>query len=196
MIRAALLWLVLAFPLCAQQFPALYDVVGVRADDVLNVRQGPAADRPILGTLGPDATDVEVVGTSPDGRWALVNIGERAGWASLTFLRRQDGIGWTGFRNCFGTEPFWRLETDGESARLSVPEETLLDGLFTHNGRTSENLIDRRVDVAVDESGQMTAFIRREACGDGMSDRQYGLSITLHYIGTDSRVLSGCCSLR
>lgn len=66
MIRSALaliLWLA-AGPAAAQDLPAVYDVAGVAADDVLNVRAEPSAEAPVLRTLAPDAGGIEVVALS------------------------------------------------------------------------------------------------------------------------------------
>ena len=105
------------------------------ADDVLNVRDGADVDSAIVGELAQDATDIEVVHYSVDGRWARINLGERQGWVSTRFLARQEGSGWADMRSCYGTEPFWSLRTDGESLRLSTPEGPLLDGVFCPCGR-------------------------------------------------------------
>ena len=74
MIRILLTLLFLALPAQAQDFPALYAVTGVAADDVLNIRSRPDAGAPIIGALAPDSTGVEVLGRS--GNWALVSAGE------------------------------------------------------------------------------------------------------------------------
>ncbi|MGB3280174.1 MAG: peptide-binding protein, partial [Pseudorhodobacter sp.] len=56
-----LLWVV-GFGLArAETLPALFDVTGVAADDVLNLRAAPDGVAEILGALGPSAKDVEVV---------------------------------------------------------------------------------------------------------------------------------------
>lgn len=66
----------LSTPALAQDiYPALHDVTGVAADDVLNIRSEPSASSPIIGTFSPFETDVEVVALSPDGGWGRVNAG-------------------------------------------------------------------------------------------------------------------------
>lgn len=114
MIRFLLLILWLTAPMLrAEDYPALYDVTGVRADDALNIRERPDADSPIIGMLTPDSTGVEVV-AEVDG-WGVVNIGERAGYANLRFLARSERPAWNQLATplvCSGSEPFWRIEID------------------------------------------------------------------------------------
>ena len=92
-------------------FPALYDVTGVAADDVLNIRATASAASPVLGTLPPDAAAVEVVALS--GGWAVVNAADRSGFVALRFLARQAQrrLVRPGHcrMTCLGTEPFWCL---------------------------------------------------------------------------------------
>ena len=112
MMRALAVWLALlpGFAL-AESLPALYDVTGVAAGDVLNVRSDSHAAGAKLGELAYDATDVEVV--RQRNGWALVNVGEGAGWVSMRYLAGQpgqDGNTLSPPAWCTGTEPFWSLE--------------------------------------------------------------------------------------
>lgn len=66
-------------------------VVGVEADDVLNVRAGPGVDFDVVATLDP-LSDGEAVATGTNRQldggaiWAEVEIGDAAGWANTAFL--------------------------------------------------------------------------------------------------------------
>lgn len=71
----------------AFDFPALYHVIDVADDDVLNVRAQPDAQSAIIGTLLHDEADVEVMALSDDGKWGLINVGENAGWVAIRFLQ-------------------------------------------------------------------------------------------------------------
>lgn len=180
--------------------PALYDVTGVAADDVLNLRAAPTAQAQIMATLPPDRTDAEVVAMSEDGRWGLVGLGEGGGWASLRYLQAQpprpaDRV--PAPLRCHGTEPFWGLYFPGDGSaeyeRLPEPERRMEVGLETVPMGTLTELA-----FQLDgEGGAATGFLRREACGDGMSDRPFGLSIRLLIdTGSDAPVAhTGCCSL-
>ncbi len=64
-------------------------VVGVAADDVLNVRAAPGTDADIVTTLAPLATDVIATGAVrqlPRSFWAEVEADGTRGWASVAFL--------------------------------------------------------------------------------------------------------------
>ena len=72
-------------------WPALYDVVGVASDDVLNIRAEPSSGSEIIGTLSHDAEGIEVIRPDEGFEWGLVNVGERTGWISLTYAVPQPG---------------------------------------------------------------------------------------------------------
>lgn len=192
---ALCLW---AAPAAATQdaWPALFDVARVAADDALNIRSGPGIGHKVIGALAHDARDVEVIEPSPDRLWGLVNAGEGAGWVSLAFLDRQPGQ-WHGaippLAACFGTEPFWRLET-GARWRMRTPEATLFDvpapdlvGALSHRGRFAGAV---EVDGAV-----WTLALSNQPCSDGMSSRRYGYEALLVRAAGETTLYAGCCSL-
>lgn len=182
----------------SSDLPALFDVTGVAADDVLNVRAAPEAGADKIGALSHDARDVEVI-RAEDG-WGQINLGEQAGWVSLRFLARQEGGDYALTRefSCFGTEPFWTLAvTQGVSARLSTPSGLPLDfsaGLLqSATGRTDRYFLQG---VQPNAEPGFAAVVRRAACDDGMSDRAFGLDVDLLLDMPGGAVmLSGCCSL-
>ena len=200
MIRLAAALALLAAPAMATQdgWPALYDVAGVAADDVLNVRSAPSAGAEIVGTLPPDAAGVEVIRPNARETWGLVNTGEGSGWVSLSYMTRQPGQ-WDGaipaIAQCFGTEPFWRLVRDGDTLRLDRPDAegpqlsvAWQDGTPSHRGRFALR--------ASDGMSTVTATLATATCGDGMSDRAYGIETTVVTDGLGGHeVLWGCCSL-
>ena len=193
-------WLAVALVLlgCAAQadtFPALYDVKGVADDDVLNVRSAPSADGELVGTLEPDRKDVEVVAINAAQTWAQVNIAERAGWASLTYLDRQPGQSSDTMPDlvaCYGTEPFWSMDFKTENLLLSVmgESEVVLTPIATYR---SANRTDRYSFIAP----EVTAVVARQRCNDGMSEREFGLAIDVLFTRSDDVAhLSGCCTLQ
>ena len=203
---AALLALLWAVPALATQdrWPALFDVTGVAADDVLNIRAAPDAGAGIVGTLAPDAAGIEVI--RPDDRetWGLVNTGEGTGWVSLRFLARRPGqfFGAVPDRaRCLGTEPFWSLDiADGtlEFSAMDDPSATgRVDAVHPSANRLGRAALSLRL---TDPSGATrrdgVGFLSTESCSDGMSDRAYGYRIDL-VLGDRSGVAaySGCCSL-
>lgn len=194
MIRALTLLLMLSLPglAAAQSWPALHDVAGVSAGDVLNIRAAPRAGADKIGELAHDARDVEVI--RAEAGWGLVNTGEGAGWVSLRYLAPAAAGDYALSRHlaCAGTEPFWALAiTQGHALRLSSPGEddrTYPAGYLNPSANRSDRYLLR--------GGPLVAVIARGACTDGMSDRQFGLTIDmLPDDGDDTRLLSGCCSL-
>jgi uncharacterized membrane protein len=185
--------------LAAESFPALYDVTGVASDDVLNVRTGPAASNPIIGALSYHATGVEVIRLSDAGTWGLVNAEDRTGWVSMRFLRRQVGQeGWDfpARASCFGTEPFWdvklRRGNPVEFTRAGDPTEFYA---FRSDSQ-SVNRLDRHSFLADRAGTAMIGVLSRQYCNDGMSDREYGLSLELLiWRGAGFDHASGCCTL-
>jgi uncharacterized membrane protein len=190
------LFVLLAAPVAAQDYPLFHNVTGVAANDVLNVRAAPNAGAPILHVLPPDAQWVEVV--EVQGNWGRINFGEGSGWASLRFLTPvADGnLPEYPYLTCFGTEPFWGLDlTMGAQAVLSQPDgasETFLLG----NMRAAAGRPDVFAVQGSTADADLVVTIAARQCSDGMSDALYGLEGTVVIGGDDPRVLAGCCSLR
>ncbi|HGG04386.1 MAG TPA: SH3 domain-containing protein, partial [Aliiroseovarius sp.] len=96
----------------AQNLPDAFFVTGVAADDVLNIRAEPSARSAIVGQLGPQAINVEVIAFSDNGKWGKVSTGEGNGWVAMRFLERSNHTPAGEVPRpmaCFGTEPFWAL---------------------------------------------------------------------------------------
>ena len=188
------LLVLLAGPALATQdaWPALFDVTGVAADDVLNIRAEPNAGAAILDTFAPDRTNIEVIRPNETEDWGMVNTGEGTGWVSLAFLDRQPGQ-WTysfpAISACYGNEPFWSIRVTPE-VTLSTPEEEL-SGTETARLSPLNNLT--RFGLVADFAGQpFQGVIQRQECSDGMSDRSFGIEINAFY---DDQMWSGCCTL-
>jgi len=198
------LLLCLLFPAiaAAQTLPGLYDVSGVAANDVLNIRAKPDASAAIIGSLAPNATGVEVVALSGDGKWAQVNSAETSGWAALQFLHAQGGADWFALHSyltCFGTEPFWSFYTDPtqNSVHLNTPDEEgpEQDIVSQWPGSTWQPVAAMQF---ASEDGGGVAVLRGQSCSDGMSDRAFGLSLDLFLQPSANGAaasLHGCCSL-
>lgn len=192
----ALCGLFIAGPAGATQdaFPALYDVRDVAADDVLNIRAAPSSDSATIGALAPDARDIEVLVPGPRGRWARINHGEGTGWVSLRYLERHPGQ-WFGavpqVARCFGTEPFWSLTRDGDGFTLTGVDRPAQAMTPLWQGSAAS----RRDRHAIRFDGG-SAVITYAACSDGMSDRQFGLTIDLILTGAETEYRTGCCTLQ
>lgn len=76
-----------------QVVPATYQVTGVRADDVLNVRSGPGVRNRVIARLAPNAKDIDSTGrTAKVGQrvWREIKVsGGTTGWASGRYLTEQ-----------------------------------------------------------------------------------------------------------
>lgn len=183
----------------AQGFPRLYDVSGVSAGDVLNVRAGPTTRAEIVATLPSDRRDVEVMGLSEDGRWAEIALGEIGGWAALRYLapqpaRAEDRV--PAPLRCVGTEPFWGMHFPGDgSATFERPPDPDLPMRVVSQVRP-EGTVGRLAVTLDGDPARAVVFLTREACTDGMSERPYGLSVSLQLDLADGPVAyAGCCAL-
>tara|TARA_R110002049_G_scaffold44333_6_gene130243 strand:+ start:100731 stop:101342 length:612 start_codon:yes stop_codon:yes gene_type:complete len=190
----------LSLPAAATQdaWPALYDVTGVAASDVLNIRERPNSSAPIVGVLSPAARNVELIRPNDRETWALVNTREGSGWVSLKFLKRQQEQ-WLGkmppVASCAGTEPFWGIKVNGQRMTFSGLAFDAQSYSIIQSG-SAQNRRDRYNLIGSGPSGTAIAAITMQACTDGMSDRDFGLTVDLFLQGTDQwQHLTGCCSL-
>lgn len=193
MIRILILSL-LAPAAFAQDYPALHVVTGVAADDVLNIRAAPDASAEIVGTLAPDASGIEVVETS--GNWALVNTGERSGYAALRFLKPEPGAAWNALQTpltCLGTEPFWALTLDPAARTATMISSDDLNGNATRIGEVWPGTPWAPMAALSIPEGMVV--LSPAACNDGMSDRSFGIGIDMFLTSPETLRLSGCCSL-
>ena len=70
-------------------------VVGVHYNDVLNVREGPGSDFPVVTVLEPDTTNIAALGMTwllPGSAWYAVSADGVQGWASGSFLLQPGDI--------------------------------------------------------------------------------------------------------
>lgn len=183
-----------ALPLRADVLPALHDVTGVAADDVLNIREHPDAGAAILGVLAPDATGIEVV--SMEGDWAMVNTADADGFVARRFLVRGTGPDWNTLQtplHCLGTEPFWDLAIapETQTAWLSTPEN--MDPAPMRMEQVWPALPWSPIAAFAMPDGFVA--LSPADCSDGMSDRLYGIAVDIFLTGPDHERLSGCCAL-
>lgn len=181
----------------AQDLPALFSVNGVASNDVLNIRAEPTSAAPIIGSLAPNATRIEVIARSENGRWGLVNSFDQAGWASLRFLERQPFQAFPpSDYSCFGTEPFWDISVIGEDVQWSALGEDTIS--MTRDWTGTPMRQDRFAMRAFGDLSFVSLLVREQICSDGMSDRVYGLEVDVILDGSGNMgtlVYSGCCTL-
>lgn len=189
--------------LSAQGLPALYDVTGVAAYDVLNVRAQPIESGELLDRLAPDAQAIEITALAKNGTWGRLNLGERSGWVSMRFMTKQDRLPWTNMSGnilCYGTEPDWGLAIHGEQKKMTFTSTftDIDDNDFKIIESSTANQIPGVVGIVMEGAeGSGFATITATECSDGMSDRSFGLSSSI-FIRDNQKVLlgySGCCSV-
>ncbi|MFO7804140.1 MAG: SH3 domain-containing protein [Paracoccaceae bacterium] len=197
-ILRALLFLALSATVAsAQSFPWVYNVTGVAEDDRLNIRAAPDGDSAILGDYYAYAVNIEVLETTPDGRWGKVGADGRNGWVAMRFLDRQPDDFPHEFPRpmvCSGTEPFWTLGGYLRGNSYSEPERTSENLTMIQQGRAGMEGA-----YAIFEEGPTLnhhLIVKRGACNDGMSDRDFGWQAMLFTEAPDGNsVKSGCCSM-
>lgn len=178
--------------------PRLYDVTGVAADDVLNIRAAPDASSDIVGALSPIAEGIEVTALNEMENWGRVANGESDGWVSLAFLAERPfppGEIPTGM-SCFGTEPFWSLDFEESGMRYRTPyvDWPYLEGRAAASPVPPGNRLFGFDTASPD--GRLSGVIEAGACSDGMSDRAFGWRVTLLRQSEGALTLeSGCCTL-
>ena len=181
-------------------FPAVYRVVGVASDDVLNVRAAPKPGAAILAELDHDEARVEVLGTGPAERWARVSTREGTGYAAMRFLERRAGQDPTVLPKplfCGGTEPFWGLNLGPRgNAALTDPDTPRRVYRLVWSGAGAARPGEELGATFAGTKGRITAVLQREFCTDGMSDREFGLKVDA-VVSDDGEtfMLTGCCSL-
>ncbi len=180
-------------------YPSYFQVSGVAANDVLNVRMAPDSSSQVLGSLAPNAGPVEVFRV--DGVWAQVALPEGMGWVSGHFLSpvQLQNIGDSALPEgleCGGTEPFWNLVMGNGQlnySALGADDQSLVifeSGRFSNAGDSLNFVLAQGTGV------QMSGIVSNQLCSDGMSDRTYPRRIDLLISSPDGTSgLSGCCNV-
>ena len=182
----------------AQSLPQLHDVRGVAAGDVLNIRAEPNASASIIGTLARDARGIEVVAANAARTWGQVNTGEASGWVNLRYMAARgvhiDNYNLPVGLSCYGTEPFWSAQNINGALHFETPDAPArdLDIWQAQDSGIPDDL--RRMIAMAGIGGPATAFLYPATCNDGMSDRAFGLAISL-MPAPGAPLLSGCCTL-
>lgn len=86
-----------------------------------------------------------------------------------------------------GTEPFWGLDIDPKTLKLSVPGEDG-DVITEYQVEYSTSLGENRVIT----SGPLTVTLSSAVCSDGMSDFIYPYTVEAVLTGKDAVTLKGC----
>jgi uncharacterized membrane protein len=189
-----------------------FSVVGVAADDVLNVRSAPDASSSIMGSIPPGTDHVIGVGTPTQvGQtvWQRVSYGGMMGWVNARFLTSAAGVPAAGTSAasapgalanlsalepliCFGNEPFWgiQFQADGRATCDAMCEGP--PGLRVANVSLMPSGDPQGFDLLDAQGGLFLRGVLRRTgkCSDGMSDNLHPYEFT----GTGKRgPFSGCC---
>lgn len=195
-------------------FPALYDVKGVTADDAVNIRASRSNSAAIIGTVTAVQKRIEVVRLSADGLWSLVNTEQRTGWVASRFLSltpraiHHD----IDIYSCFGGKPSWTL-TFGVGTHYGFPiglsyqsegqkkirywQDYLIYGL-QKNGDflATANAHEHSIITSWRRKRTAIAIVTHQTCIDETSGREFGLSVDIMRSESDiPHQESGCCSL-
>ena len=164
-----------------------YEVTGVRADDVLNIRAAPRASAKKVGEYGPRDKGIRIYRRS--GNWALTgrsDPGRPDGWVNTRYLKVTTATARVELPiSCLGTEPFWNLTI--QSMRRAIytdpetPERRYSVSEFQRSGQHA------RMRLGMDGRASIVA----KNCSDGMSDNRYPYSVRI--LLPDGRELNGCC---
>jgi uncharacterized membrane protein len=192
MLKAAMLltaMLASAAPVTAGEI-TYYEVTGVAADDVLNIRKSPSAKSDKVGEYSPRDSGIYIV--RREGNWALVGRGEAEkpdGWVNTRYLKETVAAKRVILPLiCFGTEPFWSIGFESETQALySDPETPEASYAMNEVSRTGR-------DAAIRFGGKGRAAISAASCNDGMSDNRFAYSVRVTMPG--GRALEGCCRRR
>ena len=208
-----ILWgvcIALAFTTVPSAASAQYEfrVVGVRANDVLHMREEPfegqaQAASKIVGSIPHDETRVLATGQTTvvsKQRWYEVYYRGTKGWVNGKFLSAIQSS--TPMKDlslsCFGTEPFWSLDMLNKKATFTDLSATShpYSIVQKEHGANRGNLLSVRL-IGNDRNSMQAIITAREWCNDGMSDRENPFEIFLIAApGLDGRVVQGCCNIR
>lgn len=195
MIRLLLALTLSASGAAAQELPAAFGVTNVAKEDVLNIRAAPSARSAIIGTYAPDDLNIEVLSTSPDGKWGRVGVSEGNGWVAMRFLARSEDTPTDTLPRpliCSGTEPFWTLAMTPGGDEYLTPDDRR-DLTLTAKVAAPQGYL-----VTFTEGATLThtLIVQRGLCSDGMSDRDFGWRAMLFKQAPDGNTLAaGCCTL-
>ncbi len=206
--RLALIALMVTPPPFALAEPVplyLHQVVGVAENDSLNIRSRPDAGAEILGTLPPNSF-IDVLETSPNGRWAMVTYDFTTGWVSARYLRIAEGQNpangppsLPGVLMCQSSSPSWEASLSAQGGLITYE---LADGSPWYKGAEGTRRrvapvtrlttgSGRSYDKFLFTAGQYTGVLTRARCVDEETASQYAWGLDLI---TAQGLLSGCCT--
>ena len=186
----------LAAPVAAQQFPAIYSVAEDGAADRIPVYADRDEAARQIGSYPPYAVGIEVLRIAQGGAWAQVGWGEVNGWIRTDRITRDPDLPPGEFPLqlvCSGVEPSWRIGLYPGGLEYDSMATGRRD-LTALQMRTAENGFFASFEEGPTLNRHLT--VRRARCTDTMSDRRYGWEGLLFTDAPDgSYVEAGCCTM-
>lgn len=170
-------------------------VVGVNEHDSLNLRLGPDSKAVKLSALPYNADGI--IQLSISGNWSHISYQGSQGWAFNKYLRESSIPSTETIETnlvCIGTEPHWKLTTNGNRItlkRFDVEKSYVLDSTLRESANEPGIWSITAVTTEPPYSTMNAIFQNDSQCSDGMSDQKYRFSILADDGSTDT--LSGCC---
>lgn len=199
MMRFIAFCLCLSGPAFAENFPALYDVVDVAADDSLNIRANPSNKAPVIGTLEHNAAYVQIEALDPSGRWAQVSAGESGmGWVFARYLQAIPGATFPEWPElqCSGSEAPWSV---GYSAKDGVLYRFGYNGESRHlpSGPMMSAAENTKTNVFMASDGKLhiSAALQKAQCWSTMVESFSGIEAMVFVTGEQQHAYYGCCRM-
>jgi len=184
-----------------------FRVTGVKRSDVLNIRervddQATISQKKILGQIPANSGGVYGSGATlrvGSSRWYEIRYKNVRGWVNGRYLQPvSSDLGSELESNlfCGGTEPFWALKVERNTAELTRPDKPPV----RYTVAIREPFQGRKDALAlrlVSETGPaISALVQhKEWCSDGMSDLEYAFEVRVIGLANGDVPLHGCCSL-
>ena len=184
-----------------------FRVTGVKRSDVLNIRervddQATISQKKILGRIPANSGGVYGSGATlrvGSSRWYEIRYKNVRGWVNGRYLQPvSSDLGSELESNlfCGGTEPFWALKVERNTAELSRPDGPPV----RYTVAIREPFQGRKDALALrlvsETAPAISALVQhKEWCSDGMSDLEYAFEVRIIGLKTGEVPLHGCCSL-
>ena len=184
-----------------------FRVTGVKRPDVLNVRervdnQATISQKKILGQIPANATGLLGSGASlkvGPVRWYEIRYKDVRGWVNGRYLEpmsRELDDEFDSNLFCGGTEPFWALRIEDNTAELQRPDAPPT----RYSVAVREPFQGRKDALAIrlvrEDGSDISALVQhKEWCSDGMSDLEYAFEVRVVGFSEGNNPYIGCCSL-
>lgn len=202
--------LAMVFFLTSARAGQLFDVQGVDATDVLNMRNldlgtENLASTEIVGRIPYNGERIEATGLSLMFRgqlWREVVFSGTKGWVSTKFIkpnRDHLSISKSDRLSCSGNEPFWGVEISSVSASISMPGQDGIEKveLIIKDERDGMNRRGLKFYFAESDDGQtgLSLIVNySDNCSDGATEYNYAFDVFVMGLYPGQGPAQGCCT--